>query len=800
MIKNYLKIAWRNLFRNKVVSAINIAGLSLGFAFALLTGGYTWKEMQVNNSLKNIKRQYIIQSKWKESGMGPEIATLSPLAESLKRNYPHLVANYYRWDGITAAVSKGDKHFREETQIGDSTFISMYGFKLLHGNANTALADPSSVVITLKAAIKYFGQANVVGQALSIENFAGEKQDFFISGVLEETGHNSVTGLTGADAAQVYLPLAALRFFDRTPFEDWNNSVIVSYIELQEGAAIKDVENAAKQLVAASGNAFLRSGFTASFRPLSRYYLEANNGLVKKMLYTLFFISVFILCMAMVNFINISIGSSAGRMREIGVRKVLGSVKSQLIAQFLTESVVLVLLAALFALLIYQSSRSLFGGILGSPLSSLGEFPPAFFASLFSLSVITGMLAGIFPAFVLSSLKTVDSLKGKLKTIKENILLRKLLVGFQFSIATFILIGAFVVSSQVSLFFSRQLGYDKAYTLSVVTPRNWSDEGVAHIKAMRDELAALPFVKAASVAYAIPNGKTSGSIGLKGQDEKMPGLTALIVEADGRYADAYGISLLAGSFLNDHHKAASEIVINESALRSLGWTDPAMAIGEKLSSPGSENIFTIKGVTKDFHFSSMKEGISPLCFISLNNSPRYRFMTVKLNPGNVAGHVEALRRKWAELFPGAPFEYRFMNETLAGMYRTEIQLEKAAYAATVLAIVIVMLGIIGLISASIQKRVKEIGIRKVLGASVAGIISLFIKDFFMVMLLAGTLACPLAYYVFQNWLNDYACRIDLTAQPFIISVAILLAAALSLISLQTLKAAITKPVKSLRTE
>jgi ABC-type antimicrobial peptide transport system permease subunit len=282
------------------------------------------------------------------------------------------------------------------------------------------------------------------------------------------------------------------------------------------------------------------------------------------------------------------------------------------------------------------------------------------------------------------------------------------------------------------------------------------------------------------------------------KEENSSPVTALVIETDSKYAATYGIPLLAGSFLKDN-KDTFAIVINETALKAMGWSNAEEAIGKSIGN-SYESSYTILGVVKDFHFTSMKEQIKPIVFINFNLSPHYRFMSFKMKAGNISQNLETLHQKWAQLLNGAPFEYKFMDETLAELYITEIRLEKAAYISAALSVLIVLLGIIGLISISIQKRIKEIGIRKVLGSSPQAIVSLFLKEFLLIVFISGLIICPFAWYVFQNWLNDYSYRISLTSQPFIMSILILSGITLLLIGTQTLKAALTNPVKSLRTE
>jgi putative ABC transport system permease protein len=801
MFKNYFKTAWRNILKYRFYSIVNVLGLSTGIAFSFLITGYVWSELQVNASLKNADDQYIVLSDWKDPNMGVGITTVGPLVKALKQQYPNLVANYYRWDGISSNVSKGDKHFREGLQVSDSTFLTMYGFPVLYGDARTALNSPNAVVITEEKAIKYFGKTNVVGQTLTIESFLGGKKDFIITAVMKSLQDNTVTQLANNNN-QIFLSSSGLSFFGRD-MEAWANQYIVSFIQLQPGISPRALEKPAQQLISKNTNAAVSQNLRIKLVSLKDYYLNANNGLVKKMLYTLGFIALFILIMAIINFINISISKSATRMREIGVRKVMGGLKIQLTLQFLIESVLLVFVATIFALFIYMGARSWFSALLAKEVPSLNDFPLYFLFIPVLITILVGCLAGIYPAWVLASLKSVDSLKGKLKSTKENIALRRSLVGFQFCIAAIVLIGAAIVTSQIALFFSKSLGYNKEYILSAQLPRDWTAKGVERMQGIRDQFSALPQIKDVTLSYEIPNGNNYGSAQIyKSGADSTQAITSQTLTTDERYAATYQIPMAAGTFFAEPGMPidSTRIVINETQAKALGWQDVTRAVGQQLKMQGTPGTFTISGVTKDFHFGPMQQLIQPVTFLPVKLLPIYRYFSFKIKPGNIARTINAIEQKWAALMPGAAFEYNFMDDSLKKLYQTEIQLKKAAYTATVLSLIIVLLGIIGLLSLSIQKRTKEIGIRKVLGAPVAGILLLFMKEFLLVILVSGLVACPLAFMIMQHWLNGYAYRIPITPQPFIISILTLSVIAAILITVQTLKAALANPVASLRSE
>ena len=797
MITNYIKIAWRNISKNRVYSLINIAGLSIGITFTLLIAAYVWGELRVNTDLRNADQQYIIQSKWKDPNQGFPQATFGPLAKALKDNYPSLVANYYRYDGVSSNVSKDENSFRENIQIGDSTLLSMFGFPLLYGDAKTALQQPFTTVITDATAVKYFGKTDVVGRTLTINSFLGTKHDFQITGVLKALSRNSVTRLVDNYPVDLIVSTGNLDFFGRNM--GWQNAFIANYIELQKGVKPEQLTKPIAQIIKKDGPDFA-TDFTPQIVSLTDLYLNMNNGLIKKMLYTLSFVALFILIMAVINFINLSVSRSASRMREIGIRKVLGGLKKQLIMQFLAESIILVCIATLIGFVLYTMTRSAFSTILIHPVPSLLQFPAYYVLFPVLFIVVVGCIAGIYPAFVLSSLRSVDTLKGKL-SVKENVFMRKSLVGFQFAIAAVAFVGAIIISQQVQLFLNGDLGYNKDYILTAQLPRDWTKTGVEKMEVIRNRFTELPAIGDASLSFEIMDGNNSGAAAIYpfGTDSSKAE-TVQALTTDENYLRVYSVPLKAGSFFAGNASDSGTLVMNEAAVRALGFKTDHDALGQQLRIPGDATIFTIRGVTNDFHFGSMQQKVTPVAFFNVRYAPIFRYMSFKLKGRNIPDAIEAVQKKWSALMPGAPFEYRFMDDTLANVYRSELQLKKASYTATLLAFFIVLLGVVGLVSSNIQKRTKEIGIRKILGSSVPAIVSLFVKEFIWVLIVAGLVACPLAYWMMNSWLQEYAYRINITAQPFLISIGCLGIITVIIICMQTIKAAMTNPVKSLRTE
>lgn len=802
MFKNYVKIAWRNITKRYSYTAVNITGLAVGIAFILLIGSYAWNELEVNHNLRNIDNQYIIQSKWGDASTF-DLTTVGALARSLKDLYPNLIENYYRWDGFSSNVSKGDKVFREDIQIGDSTLLSMYDIPLIYGNAQTALSDPYSAVITEETAIKYFGRTNVTGETLSIGSFSGTKHDFIISGVLKKIPRNSIISINDDNRNSIFLSAACIGFFGRI-IDSWNNPWIVGYVQLKKGVHPAEIEQIMRHLVKQNTPLGISDQMKPILVPLKDYYLEANNGLVKKMLSTLALIALFILFMAIINFLNISISQASSRMKEIGVRKVLGGMRKQLIFQFLTESLLLVVLSTVVAIGLYEIFRPALINILDVQIPHITGFPQYIYGILISLVLMISLLSGFYPALILSNLKPVEVIKGKLTSIKENIILRKFLVAFQFSIAAIVLIGAMFISRQVNFFLNGDLGYDKSYILSAQVPRDWTSRGVMHMETVRNEFSKIPAVENATLSYEIPDGNAGDvpNAFRPGQDSTKA-ISVLMLKTDASYLNTFKIPLKAGRFFSqpDMIGDSTNIILNETAVLILGWKDARSAIGRQLKLQGyNGTVFTIIGVTRDFMFGTMQGTISSMIFCHVNYLNQYRFLSFRVSPGNLSKAIETLQKNWSVLLPGSAFEFRFMDDRLKSLYKTEIQLKQASYTATALAAIIVLLGVFGLVSLSIEKRRKEIGIRKVLGSSAAGIMALFAKEFLMIILLAASISCPIAYMIIHKWLNGYAYRINITFQPFLFSILSLGSITALLIIFRSVKAANANPVKSLRSE
>lgn len=802
MFSNYLKIAWRNLLSRRFYSVLNIIGLATGITFALLIGSYVWSEFQVNQTLRNTSQQCLVQSRWKVAGMGLDITTLAPIGPALKAQYPALVANYYRYYGVSATLSKGTNHFRESIQIGDSTLLTMFGFELLHGNPRTALTGPNAIVITEAKALKYFGRSDALNQSLTVETPQSGKQTFLVTGVLKSFPANSVTNLL-TEANEVFMSLRSVDYFGKNVFS-WQNQYIVTYVELKPGVSARDLQKPLTQLIKTNTPPAVAKNLAAYVTPLPVYYLQSNNGLVRRVISALLTVAGFILLMAVVNFVNLSMGSSSSRLREIGVRKVLGGIRQQLTIQFLVEALVITGFAVLLSLGLYPFLQPLFGKIVGRDILSLTNLPTSFLGGLLALAGLVGTLAGSYPALHLSAYSTIDSLRGKTRSVREGQLFRRALVTGQFAIAVFVFIGAIVMSRQIAYFFTTDLGFKKDALLTVSSlPRNWTTDGVVRMQAARDQFARLPGIQSASLSFEIPNGNVGNSGNIYPEDkDSTQAVSVAVMTTDEQYAQTYRIALRAGRYFHAGQGVydSTSLVLNETATKAMGYKTPEAALGQSIRFQGVPRTYHIQGIVRDFHVGTLHQAIRPLAIGQVQAAPIYRFFSFRLAPGNPRQTISRIEQTWHKLFPDAPLDYAFMDNTLQKLYQTELQLEKAGYLATALALLIVLLGVVGLVSLSVTRRTKEVGIRKVLGASVPHVIGLFLTEYAWLLLLANVVAWPLAYYVLTDWLASYAYHIQVGWSSFALVGILLTGITGTVITVQVIRAALMNPVKSLRSE
>jgi putative ABC transport system permease protein len=575
MLKNYFKIAIRHLTRHKLFSVINILCLAIGITFSMTIGIYILNQEAVNSHLKNVENQYIIKSKWKTKDMGLDITTLGPLAKTLKTEYPTLVADYYRFNPVTNVVSASDKHFKENISIGDTTFVNMYGLPVLYGNSRQAFENNNSAVITESMAQKLFGKKDVIGKTISVQTTVNnETQDYSISAVLKDIPYNSVFNLVGDDYG-VFVPSLGNRYYQNGDGADnWNQLFEVGMIELQKGISPKDLENPVKQILAKYTPESIQKNLEVELAPVKTYYSGSSS--VQKMIATLSMVAIFILLMAVINFININIGISSYRLKEIGLRKVFGGARRQLVIQFITEALLLTFIAAIISIGFYELLRPAFANILNATFLPFWELSLNQFLLFALLVFVVGFISGIYPAFILSASNVLHAVKGKIDSAKGGFMLRKVLLVVQFTIAVVVFISAIYVSKQVSFVFNKDLGYNKEQLMVInALPKQWDSAGVKRMENIKSALQQLSVVKDASLSFEVPDRKPPNAIDLLpvGSTNNQPVFIAGTV-ADKDYAATFGLHVLSGSFFTEQGaNIPGQVVLNESAAKALGFTN-----------------------------------------------------------------------------------------------------------------------------------------------------------------------------------------------------------------------------------
>lgn len=795
------KIAWRNIGKKKVQNLINLIGLICSITFLLLVGAYIWDVYQVNSNIKNIDRQFLLQSKYKKEGFGIDLTTLGALPKALQDNYPDLIDNYYRLDGLTGIVANGAIIHEEGMSLGDPSLLTMFGFELLAGDANTALNSPFSVVISDKAALKYFGQVDVLGKTLQIKNFKGEKHDFEITAIIKTKLQNAVMDLTKNMHADIFLPLVNEQYFGRS-IDNWNNPYIAGYIELKPGVSLARVNAAIETLVRKNTDKEFSSQYSPNLKPLKTYYLNDNQGAIRSMIQTLIWVAAFILVMAIINFINFSIAQHITRLKEIGVRKIMGSSRLQLIRQLMTEYILIVAIASFISLPLYSAISPIFEHILMRKLPSLIELPGYFFVLLSLLTLLIALLAGLYPAIKLSNIQILPSVKSQFSVLGNKQIVRQILLFFQFAVALLLLVCTLIISKQIDLFIHSNLGYNKDYLLTVQVPRDWSENGVRKMETVQQELSLQPEVKSVSLSYETPGllGFNMQSAFGATQDNEIQ---VQRITSDSHFLETYEIPLIAGAFLPKNYVANANnrpVVINKRAMDDFGFKNAEQAIGQQIALADPSYKMTIVGVADNFVANSLHQASPPIIWTDVQESLQYRYLSIRLQQGSLSNALQKLEKKWKALMPDAPFEYQFMDERIKNLYESELQLHRASQIATAVSLLIVVLGLTGLISLAIHLRNKEVGIRKVLGASLSQLIFLFSKEYYRLFLLAACIVVPLSYVLMQYWLQNYIVRIEINVLTYVVPLAILVGLLSALIGLIVFRATRFNPIEKLREE
>ncbi|GAB3771968.1 ABC transporter permease [Spirosoma horti] len=807
MLTNFIKIAWRNLIRNKAFSAINIIGLALGLATCMLISLFVLDELSYDRFHKKADR--IVRVFFRGSMQGGkmnEAHVMRPVAQTLKADYPEVQEATRLRIGGSPFITYGDKSFRDASLVYvDSNFFQVFTFPLLQGDVKTALVRPNTAVITQDLAHKYFGNADPIGKVLTIKSWNATYQ---VTGVIDRIPTNSHI------QADFFASMAS---FPEARDPSWMTSEFFTYLVLPKGYDYEQLEAKLPQVVdkymgpqiqksfGMSMNQFRKKGNDLGLflQPLTDIHLYSNFGYdltpAGNIQYVYLFgaIALFMLIIACINFMNLSTAGASKRAKEVGIRKVLGSVRQSLTSQFLVESLLLTGIALLIAVGIVYASLPAFNALAGKTLALNFLANAWLLPGLLLFGVLVSVLAGSYPAFFLSSFKPVAVLKGaKFTGDSKSIGLRSGLVVVQFFISITLIVSTTVVYRQLSYIQNKKLGYNKDQVL--VLPETWllgQKEDVFRSQIMQD-----PNVLNVSTSGYLPAGPSNNNNFMVYPEANSTQLVkTLRYDVDYNYIPTLGMQLAAGrNFSRQYGTDSASVILNETAAKTLGWGDKA--IGHTLTNTnneGNKGTYRVIGVVKDFHFRSLHERISPLVMVLGNTSGT---VIVKVKTKDLTGLLANLKKQWSQLAPEAPFTYSFLDERFSDTYRTEQKIGQILGLFAGLTIFVACLGLFGLATFMAEQRTKEIGVRKVLGASVASIVALLSKDFLKLVGVAIVLSIPVAWYAMDRWLQDFAYKIDLSWWVFALAGLLAVCIALLTVSFQSVKAALMNPVKSLRSE
>ena len=787
MIKNYLKTAWRNLLSNKMFSLINISGLALGMTCALLIMLWIKDETRMDKFHANGKRLFrVMENQYYEGSISTFTATPGIFAENVVKDIPEIqLASQALWEE-EPLFTVGDKFFKEKGRYVQKDFLRMFSFKLVKGDPNTALARPDAVVISKMLAEKYFGRQDPVGKLINVDN----EQNVIVTGVLDEVPKTS--------SLQFDFLMSYDIWFKKNDWaKEWGNNGPLCYVMLGPNASSDKVNAKIKNYLKTKNKDSNVELFLQNYGE-SYLYSDWDNGKQTggRIEYVRIFsiVAVIILVIACINFMNLATARSLKRAREIGVRKVVGAGKRQLIAQFMGESLFVSFLAICLSLLIVALLIPSFNALTDKKLE-LDFSNPFFLLLLLGLTLVTGIISGSYPSLFMSSLKPIIVLKGILKFNTGATLFRKGLVVFQFALSIVLILGMIVIYRQIDYIHNKNLGFAKEDLLYIPL------EGALQksYPTFKDELLRQPGIKSVSSSQSGPL-----EVGSSTQGVRWPGkdTTKLILFSTNPitydYIKTMGIQLKEGrDFDPSFSLDTNNYLVNEAALRKIGYKDP---IGKELTMWGDKG--SIVGVMKDYHHNSLHVPIEPLILRLFKKSwnSYWGNVLVRTEKGKTKQAIASMEKTYRQFNPGFPFRYFFTDAEMLKNYKAEHTVSKLSKYFAFLAIFISCLGLFGLVTFTAQQRVKEIGIRKVLGASVSGIVRMLSKDFIKLVLLAAVIAFPVAWWAMNRWLGDFAYRVHIGWWVFVVSGIAAMLIALLTVSFQAIKSAIASPVKSLRTE
>ena len=805
MFKNYLKIAWRNLLRNRAFSAINITGLSIGLASCMLISMYVLDELGFDRFNENADR--IVRVTFKGDMNGSKINeahVMPPTASTLKSEYPEVLeATRLRQAGGQKVIVGNKQYNGDNMFFSDANIFQVFTLPLIQGDAKTALIQPDNVVISEELANKYFGKTDVLGNVIK---FKGSDKAAKITGVMHNMPSNSHFH---ADL------LMSMESLQDSKSDSWMTSEFFTYLLLRKGTDYKQLEAKLPQTVekymgpqlkkamGVTMSEFEKSGnrLILKLQPLSDIHLfsdfvyDLSPAGDIRYVYIFGAVAAIILIIACINFMNLSTASSSKRAREVGVRKVMGSQKSELVWQFLMESILLTAFAMLLATILAYTCLPLFNQLSGKDLALEVQTLPVLIPSLLVFGLLVGIFAGSYPAFFLSSFKPITILKGKFISNKNSIGLRSGLVVVQFFISVTLMIGTTVVYQQLKFIQNKKLGYNKDQVLILDTWALGTQQNT-----FRNELLQNPTILDASSSSYIPAGPSYNNNYMMYADQKADELVnGIRYEVDYHYINTMGMDIVVGRNFSDHFGTdSSAVIINQTAANMLGLkNNPINHTISRNDNQGNKATYTIIGVVKDFHFRSLHEKITPLV-MTLGGEAGNLIVKVKTDkPEKLLGELKSV---WAGYKTEEPFSYSFLDQRYDQTYKAEQRTGQILGIFTGLTIFVACLGLFGLATFTAEQRIKEIGVRKVLGASVLSVVGLLSKDFIKLVLIAIAFALPVAWLMMTKWLQGFEYKI--TIAWWMLAMASLLSVIIALftVSFQSIKAALTNPVKSLRSE
>ncbi|MFK7845207.1 MAG: ABC transporter permease [Rhodothermales bacterium] len=801
MLKNYFKIALRNIRRQPVYSAINIAGLGVGMACCLLILTFVQSEYSVNSDFGNLDTLYRINSVWDGQEDDVRLISFSPLAQSLEDEFSG-VATATRYTGIDADLRVGDTPFRSPVIIAGSSFFQLFDFNFIHGSRENALREPDTVVLTEAEAMKLFGRLDVVGEEIQFATWGGgANKPFFITGVIENPPYNSVTYF-GKNENRVFIPFENVSdFFGDAAFDsDWSIYNTVTYAALQNDANARAIEQQLPALLDRNLPDALQGRVTLLLEPMRDVYLNDFNGGARRLTNLLFVLAVLIMGIACFNYINISTALAVSRAKEVGMRKVLGASHQQLIWQYLGESVLVCSLGMIIAIVLAKVGVAPFSGLVERAIDF--ELTSLYLWALAGvLVVLIGIIGGLYPAFYLAGAKPYKALKSLAGTGRKAHGIRRGLVVFQFTMAIALFISAVIVNQQATHIATQEVGFEKDQVLVVSSlPREWTPDGVQKLDVIKRAILDMPGVNHASVAWGPPGPRYTGVTWEVETATSSQPMAIPISQVDGDFLQVMDIDLVAGDFFDPlQSESEAAVVLNEAAVQALGFDQP---VGEDIRVGNTS--YHVIGVVADYHTAGLEQAIGPVALVDVQQVPLYREMLIRLPDqtlqGNTAVFLEALQETWTGIYPDVVFDYYFLDQQWHDLHQWIWRTKTISGIATLLAIFVACLGLFGVVSINVRHRTREIGVRKVIGAGIPALLKMLSLDFFKMILIAIMLAMPLAYFLMNNWLNRFANRVEMELLVFVGAGLMMIFIAGITMSIQSVRAALMNPVDALRQE